>query len=210
MKHISLLLHFRIICLVVLAVCLACKEPLPAYRNPNDVFVGSINAEYLYSSRDNSLSVQIVMRNTFDETFEARGVLEGTVEITLQRLPEYKKTFSLSAANLIQARGYNPSSKVLTFDAGDSIRLGVVWSFTDDNGKDLRRDVFQYGRDRTCGSRRIAASESFVVRANLKVYDRTEAVKAGPIVFGMCHVDVWIDPRQCPLLLASEACRYAY
>lgn len=193
--------------LVVLAgVCFSCKERLPSYEDPTQVFSGLARTVYLYSGTQNQLSVQLIVVNDYDETFEARTLLEGSIEITLARKPDLKKTFFLSSSNLIQGR-YNAGSRVLTFDPGDSVRVGVAWNFVDDRGVDLRQQEFSYQTDRTCSLRKIAAEETFTITGRLKLYDRTDEIKFGPVVFTMCHVNVWVDPRFCTTLTADEACR---
>ncbi len=192
--------------LALAGLSLSCKERLPSYEDPTQVFSGLARTAYLYSGTQNQLRVQLIIVNDYDETFEARTLLEGSIEITLARKPDLKKTFFLSSSNLIQGR-YNAGSRVLTFDPGDSVRVGVAWNFVDDRGVDLRQQEFSYQTDQTCSLRKIAAEETFTITGRLKLYDRTDEIKFGPVVFTMCHVNVWVDPRFCTTLTADEACR---
>src|SRR3990172_6886530 len=100
----------------MMALALSCKEPLPSYKDPTQVFSGRVRPTYLFSHSQNLLGVQLVVVNDYDETFEGRTLFEGSIEITLGRKPEVKKTFFLSPSNLIQGN-YNAGSRVLTFDA---------------------------------------------------------------------------------------------
>src|SRR3989304_4720817 len=87
--------------LVVAGLYLSCKEPLPAYRDPTDLFSGLLRIGYLYGTPPaNVFIVQMVVFNDFDETFEGRTLFEGTIEIVLARKPDVKKTFFLSVDHL--------------------------------------------------------------------------------------------------------------
>lgn len=190
----------------VVGLCLSCKERLPSYEDPTQIFSGILRPTYQYSGTQNSLNVQLVVVNDFDETFEGRTLFEGTVEIVLARKPDLKKTFFLSSSNLIQGK-YNAGSRVLTLDPGDSVRVRVSWNFVDDQGTDLRQQEFSYRTDQTCFQRRIAGEEVFTITGRLKLYDRTEEIKFGPVIYAICHINAWVDPRFCPTITPEEACR---
>lgn len=192
--------------LLLVGLSLSCKEPLPSYQDPTQVFSGTLRPVYQYSGTQNSLNAQLVVVNDYDETFEGRTLFEGTIEIVLARKPDLKKTFFLSSSNLIQGK-YNPGSRVLTLDPGDSVRVGVAWNFVDDRGTDLRQQEFFYRTDPTCTLRRIAAEEVFTLTGRLKLFDRTEEIKFGPVTYALCHVNVWVDPRLCTSITPEEACR---
>lgn len=199
-------LPFLALLIGIVLAGLSCKEPLPAYKNPNEVFEGFLHPVYLYSSTENSLAVYLTVINTYDETFEGRALFDGSIEIAYTRNPSIKKTFYLSEANLIQVRKYNPNSNVLTFDPGDSIRLGVKWFFIDDDNNDLRAGVFNYHEDINCTARHIAAAESFIIRGNVKVYEKTEIVEPNAVITSLCHVNTWVSPKVCPSLPPEYAC----
>lgn len=197
------------ILVVVTLLALSCKEPLPVYKDPTDLFSGVLRIGYLFGTPPaNIFRVQLVTVNDFDETFEGRTLFEGTLEIALARKPEVKKTFFLSADNLIQGR-YNAGSRVLTFNPRDSVRLGVTWEFIDDRGVDLREAEFTYSTDRACPQRKIAKEETFLVSGTLKLYDRTGEIKFGPVLFPLCHV---LNPRVegCVTIWGEEACGWAW
>lgn len=205
---VSILKNVRnVLCLSLTVFSLSCKEPLPPHEDPRNVFDGTIDAEYVYAPDDNSLKIRFAIKNKFDETLQGKASLTGSIQISLRRIPDRKRTFSLSSANLIQARNYNPNSRELTIDPGDSIRLAVSWNFVDDKGIDLRQGVFQYVIDPTCPTyRRIALREILIVKANLTVFDRTEDVNVGPVIVPICHINAWVDTRICPLILPKDAC----
>ena len=189
----------------MVGLSLSCKEPLPAYRDPAQVFSGSARPAYLFSKTQNHLGVQLVVVNDYDETFEGRSLFEGSIEIALSRKPDLKKTFFLSSSNLIQGK-YNPGSRILSFDPRDSIRVGVTWDFIDDREVDLRTQEFVYRSDPMCSLRRISQEETFIIKGNLKLYDRTDEIKFGPVTMTLCHVNVWVD-KVCVTLTPDEACR---
>lgn len=199
----------KYILVIVTALSLSCKEPLPTYKDPSEVFSGVLRIGYLYGTPPaNIFSVQLVIVNDFDETFEGRTLFEGTIEIVLARKPDVKKTFFLSVENLIQGR-YNAGSRVLTFNPRDSVRLGIYWGFIDDQGVDLRETEFTYSTDRACPRRKIARQETFLVSGTLKLYDRTGEIKFGPVVFPLCYV---LNPRVegCVTIWGEEACGSAW
>ncbi|GEM_PF-1472363 len=200
---------FQVVLLPALALSLSCNESLPPYQDPTQVFSGVLTPTYLFSNTLNALGVQLVVTNVYDETFESRTQFEGSIEITHAIASQYKKTFFLSAANLIQGK-YDPGSRTLTIDPGDSVRLGVQWNFVDDRGRDLRQDLFTYRVDRTCSpdARRISVEQSFVIRGRIKLFDRTEEISVGPIRFTLCHVSRWVDPRVCPTIPPDRSCSF--
>ena len=195
----------KYILLVVTALAFSCKEPLPVYKDPTEVFSGSLRIGYLFGAPPaNIFSVQLITINDFDETFEGRTLFEGSLEIALARKPEVKKTFFLSANNLIQGK-YIAGSRTLTVNPGDTVRIGVNWDFIDDKGSNLRETEFHYFSDRTCQARLIAREETFIVSGTLKLYDRTGEIKFGPVLFSLCHV-MNTKPPGCVTILGEEAC----
>lgn len=187
---------------------LSCVESLPPLIEPDNLLEGSLVPSYTYGE-DNMLTVQFLVTNEFDETLEGTASFSGEIEIMLERLPQYKRTIALSPSNIFQARDYDPTTRMLRMDAGESIWLQVKWNFVDDDGRDLRTGIFQYVPDPTCpqtGGRRIAMSERFVIRGRLLLFDRTGDVRVGPVVFSFCHIDSWVLPRDCPPISPSLAC----
>lgn len=197
--------HLQNAAIVLVGIFLSCKEPLPAYKDPTEVFSGTVRPAYLFSLTQNHLGVQLVVVNDYDETFEGRTLFEGSIEISLARKPDLKKTFFLSSSNLVQGK-YNQGSRVLTLDPGDSMRVGATWNFVDDRGVDLRQTEFLYRTDPSCTMRRVAREETFVISGKLKLYERTDEIKFGPVAFTLCHVSAWIQ-TVCITLQPDEACR---
>jgi len=192
----------------VTAASLSCGEDLPPYKDPSDVFEGQIRGSYTLSAAENAAWIFITIKNHFDETLEAPAVIGGTLRIVPERYPDYRRTVSLSKSHIISARGYNASTGILRIDAGDSIRLGYPWNFIDDNGRDLRTQVFQYRADTSCPGRRIANQETFVLSAEVKVFDKVPALSISLTNFSVCHVNMWVNPRDCPPIIGDQACSY--
>jgi hypothetical protein len=182
-----------------------CDESLPPYRDPENVFSGELRPEYIFYNIGNFLDVQILIVNTFDETFSAPSVIEGSLEISLERDPDFTRVFPLSTSNIRIGR-YNSGTGILTMDPGDTLKLGVQWNFIDGAGRDFRQIVFEYIMDPDCPSRMLAKPETLIIRGNIKLYARTAAVNLGPRLFSFCHIDRWIDPRSCVTITPAEAC----
>ena len=177
----------------------SCDGELPPYRDPTDVLQGKMDGIYALSLSTNTLRVYLVLENTFDETLQGTATFDGLATITSTRDPNIHKTFKLTAANIIHARSYNPSTRVLTIDpGGDYVKLEAIWNFIDDNGTDLTQNFFRYENDPTCPGRRIGLPEFLLLTGELKVFDRINTVKAKTKLFQLCHVDPYVSPNFCP------------
>ena len=194
------------ILLLAMAVSMSCDESLPPYLDPRDVLQGSLSGRYILTVNQNSVLVSFTVKNIYEETFQAPAILRGTVQITSKRYLSIQKTFQFTSANLAHANNYNPASGVLTIDPQDSIVLTTNWNFIDDAGKDLRQTLFAYSADQTCGFRRIALEETFILKGSVKVYDKVSDASAGPTEFSMCHVTNWVNPKDCPPILTDQPC----
>lgn len=188
----------------------SCDENLPAYRDPSDLMEGKIEGQYVLTISDNSVKVYLTIRNVFDETLEGQALIDGTLEIESSRDPQIRKSAQLRPSNLINARGYNGNSGVLTIDPGDSIRLGYSWNLVADNGTNLRSQFFRYTPDPTCRvpDRQIANEETFILRGELKVFDRIPVVRCSPAAFTFCYVNIWVNPKDCPPILTDRSCEF--
>jgi hypothetical protein len=185
-----------------------CSESLPVYQEPQKLFHGQIEGVYVLTISDNSMKVYLSVTNIFDETFDGQGVLTGSIEIGSARDPSVRKTFSITGANVISARGYDRTTGRLLIDPGDTLRLGVSWNLVDDTGRDLRRDFFSYIQDTTCleQMRCLAFTEDFVLKGSVKLYDRTAPVLAGPTAYSFCYVTKYVNPKDCPPIITSAPC----
>lgn len=185
----------------------SCKEPLPNYTDPSDYFEGKLTGAFVLTSAINSVNLHLVITNNFDETFSARARMEGSIEITSVKNPDYRKTFFINADHIYRVKNYVPSSKLLTMDPKDSIDFAVEWNFIDDKNRDVREHLFTYRSDPTCQLRRIAYQEFFIVKATMKLYDRAAEIVPRQLTYSLCHVNVWVNTKTCPPVDEQYACR---
>ena len=179
----------------------ACESEVPPYNDPSTVFAAKAYGFYSYGVTTNSLSIFVTIKNSFDETLQGKAVFGGQLEIIPLRNPSYRRSFSLSDANLNYARNYNSTSKILTIDPGDSVQFRVTWDFVADNGVDLRNTFFRYFPDTSCSLRTIALPEAFSIHGEMKVFDRIPSTTATMSEFVFCHVNVWVRLGACPPVL---------
>jgi hypothetical protein len=197
----------RVMIVVASMLLSRCNEPYPSRKDPTEVFKASLTGNYVLTASENAVKFHFTIVNDYDETFQARAALRGTVQIILTRNPSFRKTASLGPSNLTLARNYDSGTGVLTIDPGDSIRLSYTWDFRDDNGDDLR-SILSYGSDPECPSRRLAYEEVFLLQGELTVYDRLPAVQAPMQDFSLCYVTNWVRAGDCPPILTNVPCRY--
>ncbi|MBI3110423.1 MAG: hypothetical protein HYZ01_02520 [Ignavibacteriales bacterium] len=170
-----------------------CDEFLPAYSEPDAVLEATLSTQYVLDITDNSLKVYLTARNVFDETLQAKADVTGTIELESLRDPSVRKAFLLSAANFIEAPGYNRNTGILTINPHQSVRLGVSWNFvTDDAGRDIRREFFKYIEDPTCEDRCFALTEDWVVRGRVQLFEKTGSSVADSIQYALCFVNQYV------------------
>jgi hypothetical protein len=199
------------VCAFAIVQLLSCDESLPTYREPDKLFAADMNVHFSYGPAlgriDSSLLIYVNVRNVFDETFDAKVQIDGTVDIELARDPSFRKKFTISDANIYSAKSYNLQTKILTLDAGDSLRFVVAWNFIDENGRDLRANVFKYVSDAYCNDLRgVAGPEVFIVHGRVKLFDKTGYVACNPLQVQVCHVAGWMD--MCPKFPLDSSCSY--
>lgn len=148
------------------------------------------------------------IRNVFDETFQAKPAFQGMIQITSMRNPSIKRTFNISEILFLYVPGYDQVTNTLTFNSGDSIRLGVLWDFKDDTGRDLLADFFRIVPDPQCKGRSIAYAEDFMISGEMRVFEKTGITKAPPILHSFCYVTG--DPQSCSPFPFSANCPFRY
>lgn len=187
----------------------ACKESLPPYVEPVDFLTGRIEGAYVLRLNDNSMRVYFTVKNVFDETLQAPAYFHGTIKVISSRDDSVRKTFTVTTANVISAPGYERSTGILTFPPGDSIWLGVSWDFTDDRGRDLRREFFRYIIDPTCydslATRCLAYTEYFALSGEITIFkQRAPVVARGD--YALCFVSRFVAPKYCPPIITTDPC----
>jgi hypothetical protein len=194
--------NYRSILAALLSVSLvflfACDESLPPRNDPTKLFRGTIDAQYSLLWNENALRVGVSIVNIYDETIQTTVTIAGTIDIVLVRDRQYRKTIRLSASNLVSTKFYNPSTKELTLDPGDSIRFVYTWNFVDDNNVRLPEDVFHYYRDPICTARYIGYSETFALSGSLQIVEKLGSFTLIPNNLNLCYISVYISPKDCP------------
>jgi hypothetical protein len=188
---------------LMLVSSISCNEELPSYADPRDLFDATLEVAYAYTHLENALKVYILVRNDFDETFDAIAILKGRLVIVLQSDPSFRRTVNLEPSHLVYARHYNPATGVLRVDPGDSVRIGFTWNFLDDNGVHLRTKL-SYSPDPTCQARLVSGLVNLNISGDVKMYERTEPTLASPILYQFHHNREWVDPRNCFPLVQSN------
>lgn len=190
------LLRLSWVCSFTLAA-VSCKEQLPAYRDPLDVFDGTLTGVYVINHLENALKGYLTVINTFDETLEGRAVMTGELTLMWQSDTTFRKTFTVTDANLLLARQYDPARRHLRLDPSDSLRFGVSWDFFADDGRDLKRLV-PFVQDPTCRARYITAAPiPIIIEGHLRVFDRTEVVVFRRVIIQFILTREYVDPRSC-------------
>ncbi|HEY4612968.1 MAG TPA: hypothetical protein VII11_08310 [Bacteroidota bacterium] len=187
-----------------------CDESLPPYTEPEEFLGGRISGVYALSASSNALFVFLTVVNEFDETLQDRVLFRGSIEIASARNPSIRKTIDLNAANLSFSLSsfneYDRNSRLLTIDPGDSLVFVAAWDFTsDDNGVDLRRDLFVFFQDATCPGRCLARQEDFVLSGEITIFNERAPV-LGKTLFPVCFVSGFSPPNACPPIITSPPC----
>jgi hypothetical protein len=190
---------------VLLGVGPACEEHLPEYVDPTDLFESRIDAKVVYRSDAIAIDVTNVLVNRFDETLDDVVAVDGWITVVLASDPSTVRTFALSASQLV-ASNYNPATKRLTVDSGDSLQFRIRYDFFDDAGRDLRAQVMHWRQDPSCEYRMMSTSTSFEVRASVRLFPRTEASVAKPFVAQWCIPMPWVDDKVCPDRVQPGVC----
>lgn len=190
---------------LLLFVLYGCQESLPPYEDPRNVLKATISGRYVLSRSENTIKIHLNIVNTFDETFEAKGIFEGTGKLISKRNKDFVHTFKLSASHWARGK-YNPVTGILTMDAGDTLRLIYAWNYLDDQGRDARTMIFSYRVDPTCSVRLISLEETFMLQARIRVYEKIREIVAEPVEYSLCHVPEWIDPKVCTSLRTDLPC----
>ena len=133
-------------------VSLSCNDSLPAYITPTDFLHATVRmasppeVNYSYVEFSNDISVNPVtvsslpqtiyvdVVSSFDETLQDEPDVSGTLEIVDPEIPNLKATIPLTLANFTGVQ-YNPSTKLLTLDPGDTLRIRCIWRYKSDDGR---------------------------------------------------------------------------
>lgn len=193
--------------LILISLIPGCDEQLPPYADPRDILSAAAHGEYVLSAKDNSVNFFVIIRNEFDESFQAVATISGSMEIVLQRDTTIRKTITLSNANLIHGTNYIPSTGEIIFDPGDTVTLFYKWDWIDNKGRDLRLETFRYHEDLQCDcglfNRALAEEEVFILQGEVKMFDRVSRMSFGPTEFHLRFASRWVNPKYCPPVLPN-------
>ena len=219
MKRPATIPRFSTVCAaLILFLVPGCDETLPPRQDPNDFLQTKVTPIYEYSRFDNAIYLDIVLLNTYDETVEDFSVLSGQLTIRPVRFPSHVRTFDLSTASIVHATSYQPASKLLRADAGDSIVIRVRYDLRDDNGvylpggeilpfqsEDWCPPAYLGGPDPTL--RYITARELFSLDCRVKVFSKIPEKEIAPFSFPICFADIYVSSNYCkPLRLPHSGC----
>jgi hypothetical protein len=182
----------------LMAFGMLCNESLPPYRDPSEVFDVSIHGEYVLGIAGNRVNLFVDVVNSYDETLEAEAEISGQIQMTLNRDPTFTWTATFGLAELMTTGKYNPTTRVLRVNPGDTLRFRIVWTYMDDSGRDFRTTVFRYFKDMTCNDRCIAEMESFSLKASANIFSRIPEASSPQTAFSFCYVTAYIPPQFCP------------
>lgn len=184
--------------LVLLALSsISCNESLPVYQDPRDVFAEMVEGAYTVSRTENAMKVYLTIVNKYDETLDARALLTGRIVVTWEQDLTFQRTFNLTDAHIITVRSYNPSTRQLRLDPGDTIRFGISWNFLSDDGRNLK-DLVIFRRDPTCNNRFISLNPvNIQVDATMSLFERTETVAPQRFLYRFTLIREYVDPRDC-------------
>lgn len=170
---------------------MSCNEALPSYDDPRNIIEGRMEALYVVSRFDNSVKVYMLLVNKFDETIQALTDIAGEFTVVWSADPAFRRTFAVSAANLLYARNYDPVTRILTFDPHDTIRFGVSWDLVSDSGDSLRGRL-NYRPDPSCPGQFISDPVVLQVSGEMKVYERIPSAPASARQYAFRHVREWV------------------
>lgn len=176
---------------------LACDEHLPPRRDPTDLFTARSEITWSLSSLENRIYLRLVLRNTYDEIVEGTADIEGKLSISIARDPSYTRTYDLTGLQIDDVPYYNRSTGLMSIPPGDSMSFFIAFNWLDDVGRDFRSG-FIYQPDPLCTGRMIARREILIVQGEARLFQRVMTATATPLMFELCHVDVWVNPKFCP------------
>lgn len=183
-----------------------CTESLPEYADPRSVFQASLQGSQILTAGRNEIDFKFILRNKFDETFQAEAKIAGYIEASLEKDRSVKIRFDLDVSDLQNSNRYDPLTRLLTVDVGDSLVFAVRWNFLDDQGRDVRRTQFDFVADPQCPYRCVARRERFVLSGELGVYDRIPPVQIPRAEFEICYISRWVNPKYCPPAFPDPPC----
>jgi hypothetical protein len=198
LKNFFRTIFFLAPCLGVL-VGSGCDELLPPRDNPKILFKGDITCYYIYSTTENDCIFFVDVTNIYHETIQDTAAVQGTIEVTLKRDPQYHKTIRLSLQNFHGPFVYDSLKNLFTIDPGKKAIFSAAWNFIDDNQVDLTTVIFRYLEDPACEARFKSQTETFIVKGSIRIISGGEIVPFGPKEFQTFSITPsFIVDKDCP------------
>lgn len=191
--------------LPVLLLTGSCSEQLPLREDLSDqITIGLMSKYYVVPGSSVSgdagmLQFFIVVKNRLDETLDDIARLNGTLEVTWQppkdREPNITltRTFTLSHANIFSSPQYDPVTRRITLQPGDSLTLRVIWNMKTNDSSYLLMYMNAVS-DSSCyvhhfggtWNRRITGRQRFMATASVRLFDRLAVLRAVPVTVSHC------------------------
>lgn len=197
------------VAIAVLSLALStCKESLPVYHAPSNMFQARLTPFYGLTASENKLHIFLLVQNVFDETLEGEASITGRIQLVSTTDPTVVKTLTLGPANILTARGYHPGTGILTFNPRDTIIFDASWDLSqrpllDDAGKDLTVGLLHLDTDPECPTgRKRSVPQDFIVEGFVQLFDRSGPAVESKVVFRLCLISNWVNPSACPYITA--------
>lgn len=120
----------------VLILFSSCEDPLPPHTLPKDfISAAFVNIEHdtiWYIGKEEEITRTYVepflnfsIRNLYEETLDAKAILDGKLEIWIDGLELYKVTTPANENNIIPNSAYNTTTGFLTLNTNEEIYFKV-------------------------------------------------------------------------------------
>ncbi len=186
-------------------IAVSCNETLPLRDDMSSLVTVKVRSAYStksHSSAAGTIRALVTVINNTDETLDDIAAMTGTMEITWippkeeERIFNRTRTFKLSSNDIFYAKNFNRQTKRLTLDPGDSVVVFVDWNLkTDDSTYILyyfpsQNDpqCFVFNNSGGAGNRRISTGQNFLVKTNVKLFDRLAVLYIQPFRLRQCFM----------------------
>ena len=203
---------FRWLAVMFMALILSCDESLPDRQVPSFGLLGKTNWLAQTSLDDSSLVASFTIVNLYDDVVDGTASFNGSIDIVVVNEFGARKHAILTAGHVTSARGFNPATKHLTIDPGDSIQLQYRWDVTDDAGNNLAstEDVdglaFLLRQDLTCSWRWLGGPTTFAVSGQMIVFQNLGPVVFPNRMFSLCYMKIIGSKTACSPVVFPNGC----
>lgn len=186
--------------------CTSCNENIPLREDLSNLITVKVTSTYFTKSRSNfigSIRTFIIVTNNTDETIDDIATMAGSMEIVWEPPKEEERrfnrtrSFKLGTNNIFYAKNFNLQTKRLTLGPQDSVVLFVDWNLKT-NDSTFIPNYFNYVNDPKCFvsqpsipygvPRRISTRQKFMVKADVKMFDRLSVLYIQQINLSHCFM----------------------